>query len=107
MSSPSSGGKRHENLRTAETRSIRRGLRRNCRDGDRLQLGGWETGGTVRQMATEQSRTEVVTALTSMCLNESKWDPQLADLVMKNGWATICPSPTPEDARGTGPPGRS
>jgi hypothetical protein len=55
-------------------------------------------------MATEQSRTEVVTALTSICLDQSKRDPQLVertallkaassyergDLVMKNGWATM------------------
>ena len=66
--------------------------------------GGWVTGGTARQMATEQSRSEVVTALTSICLDQSKRDPQLAeraallraassyergDLVMKNGWATM------------------
>jgi hypothetical protein len=66
--------------------------------------GGWVTGGTARQMATDQSRTEVVTALTSICLDQSKRDPQLAersallkaassyergDLVMKNGWATM------------------
>jgi hypothetical protein len=62
------------------------------------------TGGTAQQMATEQSRSDVVTALTSICLNQSKRDPQLAerivllkaassyergDLVMKNGWATM------------------
>jgi hypothetical protein len=66
--------------------------------------GGWVTGGTARQMATEQSRSEVVTALTLICLDQSKRDPQLAeraallkaassyergDLVMKNGWATM------------------
>ena len=66
--------------------------------------GGWVTGGTARQMASEQARTEVVTALTSICLDQSKRDPQLAervallkaassyergDLVMKNGWATM------------------
>jgi hypothetical protein len=66
--------------------------------------GGWVTGGTAREMATEQSRIEVVTALTSICVDQSKRDPQLAerlallkasssyergDLVMKNGWATM------------------
>ena len=66
--------------------------------------GGWQTGGKARQMAAEQSRTEVVAALTAICLNQSKRDPQLAerlailkttsswnrgDVVMKNGWATM------------------
>lgn len=66
--------------------------------------GGWVTGGTAQQMATDQSRTGVITALTSICLDQSKRDPQLAervallkaassyergDLVMKNRWATM------------------
>jgi hypothetical protein len=66
--------------------------------------GGWVTGGTARQMASEQSRTDVVAALTSICLDQSKRDPQLAervvllkaasswergDIVLKNGWATM------------------
>jgi hypothetical protein len=66
--------------------------------------GGWVTGGTARQIAAEQSRTDVVAALTSICLEQSKRDPQLAervallkaassyqrgDIVMKNGWATM------------------
>jgi hypothetical protein len=66
--------------------------------------GGWVTGGTAQQMATDQSRTDVVAVLTSICLDQSKRDPQLAeraallkaassyergDLVMKNGWATM------------------
>ena len=61
-------------------------------------------GGTARQMATEQSRTDEVTALTLTCLDQSKRNPQLAeraallkaassyergDLVMKNRWATM------------------
>ena len=87
-----------------ETKPLRRGMRRNCSDCDRFQLGRWVTGGTARQMATEQSRTDVVAALTSICLDQSKRDPQLAewvallkaassyersDIVMKNGWATM------------------
>ncbi|MBL0406592.1 hypothetical protein JKG68_21790 [Microvirga aerilata] len=32
-------------------------------------------------MATEQSRAEVVAALTSICLEQSKWDPQRAERV--------------------------
>ncbi|MET0427272.1 MAG: hypothetical protein ABW026_02130 [Microvirga sp.] len=66
--------------------------------------GGWVTGGTARQMATDLSQTDMVTALTSICLDQSKRDPQSAervallkaastyergDLVMKNGWATM------------------
>jgi alpha/beta superfamily hydrolase len=66
--------------------------------------GGWVTGGTARTMAADQSRAEVVTALSLICVDQSKRDPQLAervallkaassyergDLVMKNGWATM------------------
>ena len=65
--------------------------------------GGWVTGGNARQMAADQSRTEVVAALTAICLDQSKRDPQLTErltilkatsawsrgeTVMKNGWAT-------------------
>jgi hypothetical protein len=66
--------------------------------------GGWVTGGTARSMAADQSRTDVIAALSSICIDQSKRDPQLAertaaiktasswtrgDLVMKNGWATM------------------
>ena len=66
--------------------------------------GGWVTGGTARAMATEQSRTDVVAALSLICVDQSKRDPQLADriaaikaasswerggIVIKNGWATM------------------
>ena len=66
--------------------------------------GGWVTGGTARQVAADQSRTDVVAALSLICVDQSKRDPQLAerlaalktasswnrgDLVMKNGWATM------------------
>lgn len=66
--------------------------------------GGWVTGGTARTMAAHQSKAEVVTALSLICVDQSKRDPQLAervaaiktasswnrgDLVLKNGWATI------------------
>ena len=66
--------------------------------------GGWVTGGTARAMAADQSRTDVVAALSLICVDQSKRDPQLAerveaikaasswnrsDLVMKNGWATM------------------
>jgi hypothetical protein len=66
--------------------------------------GGWVTGGTARAMAADQSQTDVVTALSLICVDQSKRDPMLAervaalkaasswtrgDLVMKNGWATM------------------
>jgi hypothetical protein len=70
--------------------------------------GGWVTGGTARAMAADQSRTDVVAALSLICVDQSKRDPQLAervaaikaasswnrgDLVMKNGWATMPGTP--------------
>jgi len=66
--------------------------------------GGWVTGSTARTIAVDQSKAEVVTALSLICVDQSKRDPQLAerlaaikvvsswnrgDLVMKNGWATM------------------
>jgi len=66
--------------------------------------GGWVTGGTARAMAADQSKADVVAALSLICIDQSKRDPQLAeriaaikaapswnrgDLVMKNGWATM------------------
>jgi hypothetical protein len=66
--------------------------------------GGWVTGGTAQKMATEQATKDVVTALTAVCLDQAKRDPQLVertaaikagstwnrgDMVAKNGWATL------------------
>jgi hypothetical protein len=66
--------------------------------------GGWVTGGTARQMASDQARADVVAALSLICVDQSKRDPQMAervaaiktasswnrgDLVLKNGWATM------------------
>src|SRR5215218_4402005 len=66
--------------------------------------GGWVTGGTARQMAADQARTDVTAVLSLICVDQSKRDPQIAervaalkaasswsrgDLVMKNGWATM------------------
>jgi hypothetical protein len=66
--------------------------------------GGWVTGGKAAQMASEQSRTDVVAALSLICVDQSTRDPQVvervaalktasswsrSDLVMKNGWATM------------------
>jgi alpha/beta superfamily hydrolase len=43
--------------------------------------GGWVTGGTARRMAADQSQTDVVSALTSISLDQSKRDPQLTERV--------------------------
>jgi hypothetical protein len=66
--------------------------------------GGWVTGGTARTMASDQSKTDVVAALSLICVDQSKRDPQLAErlaaikaasswergaIVGKNGWATM------------------
>ena len=66
--------------------------------------GGWVTGGTARQMAADQSRTEVAAALSLICIDQAQRDPQRiekiaamkaasswnrGDMVMKNGWATM------------------
>jgi hypothetical protein len=66
--------------------------------------GGWVTGGTARQIAAEQSKSDVVAALSLICIDQSKRDPQMVDriaalkatsswsrgdLVLKNGWATM------------------
>ena len=75
--------------------------------------GGWVTGGTARPMAADQSKTEVVAALSLICVDQSKRDPQLdervaaieaasslnrGDLVRKSGWATM-PGTTHADGR--------
>ena len=41
--------------------------------------GGWVTGGKAAQMAADQSRTDLVAALTAICLDQSKRDPQVAE----------------------------
>ncbi|WP_159586385.1 hypothetical protein [Chelativorans xinjiangense] len=65
--------------------------------------GGWVTGGTAREMASEASITAVASTLTPYCVNRSQNDPQatavLAELekassysrrsiIEKAGWAT-------------------
>jgi hypothetical protein len=69
-----------------------------------FQWGGWVTGGKAQAMAETRSRADVVTALTAICIDQSKRDPLLVervallkttasynrgDLIIKNGWATI------------------
>jgi len=72
--------------------------------------GGWITGGTAKQMASDQARLEVVTALVPICIQQSQQDPQgmetLAlledasgykrrDMLMEAGWATMPGSSEP------------
>ncbi len=73
--------------------------------------GGWVTGGTAKQMAADQARLEVVTALVPICVEQSKQDPQVGDtlarlkgasgyqrndMLMKAGWATMPGSSDPD-----------
>ena len=66
--------------------------------------GGWVTARTARAMAADQSQAAVIAALSLICVDQSKRDPQLVervaalkaasswtrgDLVMKHGWATM------------------
>jgi dienelactone hydrolase len=66
--------------------------------------GGWVTGGTAKQMASDQARLEVVAALVPICVEQSKKDPQVietlaklkeastyqrSDMLMDAGWATM------------------
>ncbi|MCC7273625.1 MAG: hypothetical protein IT561_13220 [Alphaproteobacteria bacterium] len=73
--------------------------------------GGWVTGGTARQLAATGASMAVVSALTPICVDNSKRDPQMtermvqlkaassygrADLVAKNGWATLPGTSAPD-----------
>ena len=66
--------------------------------------GGWVTGGTAREMATDQARLELITALVPICLEKSEQDPNVvatlaemkeanfsrrSQLLMNAGWATM------------------
>ncbi len=72
--------------------------------------GGWVTGGTAKQMASDQARLEVVAALVPICMDQSKQDPQVvetlaqlkdtssyqrSDMLIKAGWATMPGSSDP------------
>ncbi len=72
--------------------------------------GGWVTGGTAKQMASDQTRLEVVAALVPICMEQSSQDPkvvetlaqlkdtssyQRSDMLMKTGWATMPGSSNP------------
>ncbi len=73
--------------------------------------GGWVTGATAKQMASDQGRLEVVAALVPICLEQSKQDPRVvetlvelkdatsykrSDMLMKAGWATMPGSSDPD-----------
>jgi hypothetical protein len=73
--------------------------------------GGWVTGGSAREMATDQARLEVVAALVPVCIEQSKQDPNViatlaslkdetsykrSDMFMKTGWATMPGSTDPD-----------
>jgi len=75
--------------------------------------GGWVTGSSAQRMAQDRSKTDVVAALSLICVDQSKRDPQLTerlaalkaastysrgDLVVKAGWATM-PGGTVADAQ--------
>ena len=67
--------------------------------------GGWYTSGSAERLAYQRSATAVISALTPICVNQSKLDPdsmakraqlvamkttyEQRDFVMKAGWATM------------------
>ncbi|WP_026870771.1 hypothetical protein [Inquilinus limosus] len=66
--------------------------------------GGWVTGSSAKRMAADQSKVDVIAALTPICVDLSTRDPQLAerlvelkkassysrgDIILKAGWATM------------------
>ena len=72
--------------------------------------GGWVTGGTAKQMASDQARLEVVAALVPICMEQSSQDPQVVEtlaqlkdtssylrsnMLTKVGWATMPGSSDP------------
>lgn len=76
-----------------------------------FEWGGWVTGRTADQMASELARNEVVAAMVPICVEQSKQDPQVGptltrlmgadsyqrgELLMKTGWATMPGSNDPD-----------
>lgn len=66
--------------------------------------GGWLTGGSAEQMASERAQMAVLTSLVPICFEQSRGDPLVADtltrlekteswkrtdLLMQTGWATM------------------
>jgi dienelactone hydrolase len=73
--------------------------------------GGWVTGSTAQNMASDMARTQVVAALVPICVEQSKHDPKVdetlakmkaamsyrrSDMLMKAGWATMPGSNDPD-----------
>lgn len=74
--------------------------------------GGWYTSGSAERLASLKSKTAVISALTPICINQSKVDPdsmakldqlvamktsyEQRDFVMKAGWATMPPASDPD-----------
>lgn len=72
--------------------------------------GGWTTSDTAKRLASDQARVEVVAALVPICVEQSKQDPELvqilaqlkaasnykrSDMLMTAGWATMPGTETP------------
>lgn len=94
----------HEDSRMASSWPVWRFSRRCCDRDRRFSWGGWVTGGTARQQAADRADTAVVAALAGICVDQSRRDPLVAErvtalkaaasygraeIVMKNGWATM------------------
>ena len=73
--------------------------------------GGWVTGSTAENMASEHAQREVLAALVPICVEQSNRDPMVAetlaqlkdtssyqrnDMLMKTGWATMPGSSDPD-----------
>ncbi len=73
--------------------------------------GGWVTGGTAQQLASQQAELDVVAALVPICIEQSKQDPEVVatlallkdahsyqrgDMLMQAGWATMPGSSAPD-----------
>ena len=66
--------------------------------------GGWVTGGSAQEMASDEARAEVVAALAPICVEQSRQDPNVkitlaslmeassykrGEMLMDTGWATM------------------
>jgi hypothetical protein len=75
--------------------------------------GGWLTGGTAEQIASDRARLEVVAALVPVCIEQSNQDPvstttlaslmearpqQRDRMLMEAGWATMPGATNPNSA---------
>ena len=75
--------------------------------------GGWVTGGSAQEMASDEARAEVVAALAPICVEQSRQDPNVeltlaglmeansykrGEMLMKTGWATMPGATDPDRA---------